>query len=391
MNHFFLQADLQQRYNQGLLRKLSPTSNLTDFSSNDYLGFARSKEVSQMILNEYEVLRHSALAVNGSTGSRLLTGNSHYVEELENLIAEFHYAEAGLIFNSGYTANIGLLTAVAGKDDIIFYDELSHASIYDGIRLSKAQSFPFKHNDLTYLEDRLKLLQKSRNSDCNYFVVVESIYSMDGDFAPLNELVSLCEMYDAYLIVDEAHATGIFGKKNGEGLVVNLGLEKRMFARIHTFGKALGCHGAIVLGSKILKAFLINFSRPFIYTTALPLHSLIAIRCAYTCIGTSSNIILNITTLINLFIEKVSIDMSGDFIKSCSTIQSFIYPGNENVRLLAACVQKEGFDVRPILSPTVPKGKERIRICLHSFNTLAEVNELLLCLRKNSLLVSNKK
>ena len=233
----FLVKRVSIREKEGLLRKLSSENNLIDFSSNDYLGFARSDELKNIISSEAGALNFKPKT--GSTGSRLLTGNTKYAEELECFIAQFHKAEAGLIFNSGYDANLGLISSAAKKGDVIFYDELSHASIYDGARLSKSESFPFRHNDLNHLEERLEYFSEKKYENC--FVIVESVYSMDGDFSPLKEIAALCEKYNANLIVDEAHATGVFGSK-GEGKVVELNLEKKVFARVHTFGKALGCH-----------------------------------------------------------------------------------------------------------------------------------------------------
>ena len=381
MNPEFLKERLEERKEQGLLRKLSAENDLIDFSSNDYLGFARSQELKDSVAAELATLDLSQ--VNGSSGSRLLTGNSVYAEELERFIAHNHHAEAGLIFNSGYTANTGLLAAVARKGDIILYDELSHASIYDGVRLSKAESFPFRHNDMAHLADRLRFFRSSNVSGQQLFVVVESVYSMDGDFAPLLEIAGLCQASKANLIIDEAHATGIFGKR-GEGKIVELGLERQVFARIHTFGKALGCHGAIVLGSTSLRDFLINFSRPFIYTTALPQHSLAAIKCAYKLLDISTNKILKINDLIKLFILKLETDTISGLLKSYSPIQSLVISGNEEVKEIASLIQQDGFDVRPILSPTVPKGKERIRICLHSFNTEEEISSLLVSIKKHA-------
>ncbi len=389
MKNNFLKKRLKVREEQGLLRKLSLPNNLIDFSSNDYLGFARSVDLQKLVSEELSTFNFQLSTGFGSTGSRLLTGNSQYAEELETFIAKYHKAEAGLIFNSGYTANVGLISSVAHKEDVIFYDELSHASIYDGIRLSKAESFPFRHNDLNHLEERLKFFQSERKENSNYYIIVESVYSMDGDFAPLMEFVSICEDYNVKLIVDEAHATGIFGK-NGEGKVVELGLEQKVFARVHTFGKALGCHGSIVLGSESLRNYLINFSRPFIYTTALPIHTLVSIKSAYKLLSISNEGISKINGLIKFFREKIHNSGLNNFLNSFSPIQSVILEGNENVKNISGLIQKDGFDVRPILSPTVPKGKERLRICLHSFNTEEEINGLLLSLKKNSELVSKK-
>lgn len=387
MKENFLQQRLEHRKEQGLYRSLHPENDCIDFASNDYLGFARSKELKELVDAEFKKL--NSKCKTGSTGSRLLTGNSAYAEEVEKFIADFHKAQAGLIFNSGYDANIGLISSAAKKGDLIFYDELSHASIYDGVRLSKAESFPFSHNDIAHLEERLKFFGESKNPSSNCFVIVESVYSMDGDFSPLNEIAGLCGKYRANLIVDEAHATGIFGA-NGEGRVVELGLQQEVFARVHTFGKALGCHGAIVLGSNDLRDYLINYSRPFIYTTALPFHSFLSIKTTYFYLKNNIDILLKINRLINLFIDKVKVLKIEGFLPSSSAVQSFLLAGNENVKEIAKRIQNDGFDVRPILSPTVPKGKERIRICIHAFNTEEQINGLLSSLKKNSNIVLQK-
>lgn len=387
MNKEFLKKRLRIREEQGLLRKLSPENNLIDFSSNDYLGFSRSEELKSIIAVELQTLKSKLRT--GSTGSRLLTGNSTYAEDLEKFIADFHKSEAGLIFNSGYDANLGLISSIAKKEDVIFYDELSHASIYDGVRLSKAESFPFRHNDLLHLEERLKFFRSNHNGSSNCFVIAESVYSMDGDFSPLNEITELCEKYNVNLIVDEAHATGIFGKK-GEGRVVELNLHKKVFARVHTFGKALGCHGAIVLGSDELRNYLINFSRSIIYTTALPIHSLVSIKSAYKHLSNNNNIVFKTNKLIKSFKSKIKEKNITGFLESLSPIQSLIIEGNDDVKKICFLVQKDGFDVRPILSPTVPKGKERIRICLHFFNSEDETNCLLSSLKSNIELLRMK-
>lgn len=357
-----LSAILQKREQQDSLRKLLLVNKRIDFTSNDYLGFARSADLYQMI---EEKLSKSLKRV-GSGGSRLLSGNSREAEELELFIARFHTAQAALLFNSGYDANIGLFSSIASKDDTLLYDELAHASIHDGVRLSRADSFPFLHNDLSHLEERLK---KSRG---NIFVAVESVYSMDGDCAPLQEISGLCKKYNANLIVDEAHATGVFGK----GLVQNLKMENDVFARVHTFGKALGCHGAAVLGSDILKNYLINYARSFIYTTALPVHCLVSIACAYQLLdkSESSQNILNENIL--YFRDKIKKSGKHLWLDSVSSIQSLLVPGNGEVKYVCNKIREKDMDVRPILSPTVPKGKERIRICLHSYNEKEEIDLL---------------
>ncbi len=381
MTENFLNQRLSDSKERRVFRKLSAENSLVDFASNDYLGFARSEALFKNIEAETAINECKL----GATGSRLLTGNTNYCEALEEFIAHYHQSEAGLIFNSGYDANIGLIASVAKKEDAIIYDALSHASIYDGIRLSKADSFPFNHNDLSHLEERLIHFKNNYKGKSNCFVIVESVYSMDGDFSPLTEMVALCNAYKANLIVDEAHATGIFGK-NGEGRVVELNLQNDVFSRVHTFGKALGCHGAIVLGGRELRDYLINFSRSFIYTTALPFHALASIKCAYEFLSQSRDRLLKIRILIGLFKTKIVNENIYCFLDSSSPIQSMIIEGNDHVKKFAALVGKDGFDVRPILSPTVQKGKERIRICLHSFNTEKDIIGLIASLKKNSKL-----
>lgn len=390
MKENFLHKRLVEREEKGLLRSLPSENNLIDFSSNDYLGLAGSAALKKLAAEEFALAASANKTSLGSTGSRLLTGNLEFAVELEKTIAKHHRAEAGLIYNSGYDANVGLLSCVAKKGDVILYDELSHASIHDGVRLSKADSFPFRHNDVLHLAERLAFLRSSlKVGQGEIFVVMESVYSMDGDFSPLVEIASLCEMHNANLIVDEAHATGVFGEK-GEGKVVELGLEKNVFARVHTFGKALGCHGAVVLGSEDLRSFLINFSRSFIYTTALPFHSLSDLNSVYKYLVNEKHNSFNINSIVHLFVELVKVNNVIGFLPSFSPIQSFIFPGNQAVKKLAASIQADGFDVRPILSPTVPAGKERIRICLHTFNTEQEISNLLKSLKKNMDLVPEK-
>ena len=361
MKEQFLHKKLQERKDQNAFRKLKLQSGYVDFCSNDYLGIVKNK----LLLNNKN-LSEVALHKHGSTGSRLLSGNYALIEETERLIAQFHHAEAGLIFNSGYDANLGLLSCVPQKGDTILYDYLCHASIRDGIRLSLAQAYAFQHNDLEDL--RKKVLQAKGN----LFIVTESVFSMDGDIAPLQEIAELSIKYEARLIVDEAHATGVVGE-HGEGLVQLLGLQTNCFARIHTFGKALGCHGAVILGSDTLRDYLINFCRPFIYSTALPESSVLAMRAAYEIFPALQDERSRISDLALQFKKCV---IQYDRIPSESAIHGIIIPGNDAVRELATHLQEENLDVRPILYPTVPKGTERLRIVLHSFNTDSDLKNL---------------
>lgn len=358
-----LSEQLAGRRKSGALRRLELPANLEDFCSNDYLGIARDAGFRK---GEWPAAEDNRKP--GSTGSRLISGNSGLAELLERELAAFHRAESALLYTSGYTANLGLLPAVAGRGDTILYDQLVHASLRDGIRLSHARHFAFAHNDVEHLADKL-----SRASG-QVFIVVESVYSMDGDEAPLRQLVELAETSGAALIVDEAHATGVFGPQ-GEGLVVELGLEQRVWVRVHTFGKALGAHGAVVCGPAYLREFLINFSRPFIYTTALPDPLLQSVRAAYAEMKKAERR-QQLRGRIRLFRESLSTKARTCFIPSRSAIQALLWPGNEKVRNLAGRVRNAGCDVRPILHPTVPEGAERLRICLHAFNTEKAIEEL---------------
>lgn len=359
----FIRMRLGERKASGILRTLKPENNLIDFCSNDYLGFARSPTLKQRIAEE--IARYPD-SLNGSTGSRLLSGNLRYAEELEQHIAQFHQAEAGLLFNSGYDANIGLFSSMPQKGDTIIHDELIHASIIDGARLSHANRYTFRHNDLESLEAKLK------QSKGNCYVVIESVYSMDGDTPPIMEILQLTELYGANLIVDEAHAVGLYPA----GLIAEMGLQRRVFARIVTFGKALGCHGAIVLGSNMLREYLINFSRSFIYTTAASFHQLASVKMAYELLADAGNEIASLHQNIALFKENIIPNTRFPLLASDSAIQCVVLNSNENARQAALELQNAGLDVRPILSPTVAAGAERIRICLHAFNTVDEMTLL---------------
>jgi 8-amino-7-oxononanoate synthase len=359
MDENFLHKKLLERSEKHALRILRTGGSGADYFSNDYLGIVNNGLIESILSgNEY---------AHGSTGSRLLAGNYTLIEETEKEIAAFHGAGAALIFNSGYDANFGLLASIPQKGDIVLYDKLVHASIRDGIRQSFAQSFSFAHNDLADLEQKLKTRSVFDNSQC--FVVTESVFSMDGDRAPLTEMVKLCENYGGHFIVDEAHATGVIGQQ-GEGSVQDLGLQTRCFARIHTFGKALGCHGAVVLGSPSLREYLINFCRPFIYSTAIPPASVAAIRASY-------KIFPGLHAERKLLKELIGLFHHPGFKKSDTPVQCFILPGNEQVKALSHQLQDNKLDARPILYPTVPLGQERLRITLHSYNTIEETERLI--------------
>lgn len=356
----YLRQRLAARKEENAFRSLQVNEHLIDFCSNDYLGLAKTPGQNSPALPIHKAW--------GATGSRLISGQTKVVAAVEKYLANFHKAEAALIYNSGYQANLGLLSCLTTRHDTIIYDQLIHASLREGIQLAPARAFNFRHNDLSDLSEKLKRAKGRK------LVVVESIYSMDGDAAPLAEMVALCKSLGAELLVDEAHATGVFGE-SGEGLVQTLGLEDQVWARVHTFGKAIGAHGAVVVGTTVLRDYLINFSRSFIYTTALPDSLLARIHWAYTEMATGSRSRL-LRERIAQFKMALSRDVAKHFVPSDSPIQCVLVPGNEAAKVLAAKFQEAGYDIRAILSPTVPKGQERLRICIHSFNTENQIQEL---------------
>jgi 8-amino-7-oxononanoate synthase len=364
---------LQQRQEKKALRELPTPNNLIDFASNDYLGFAKNETIFNQT---HEYLLEKNIKINGATGSRLLSGNHSLYQTTEEFIAKFHQSESALIFNSGYDANVGFFSAVPQRNDRIVFDELCHASIRDGIQMSLAKAYKFQHNDLEDLEKRLQKIQ-SDHFDGDVFVVTESVFSMDGDCPNLNELITLAEKYSCYVVVDEAHALGIFGEK-GEGIIQNLQLQNKIFARIMTFGKGLGCHGAAILGSKELKNYLINFARSFIYTTGLSPHAIATILVAYQHLEKEKSTLQKVKNNIAHFNqEKNRLGLKPLFIYSKSAIQCAIIPGNEKVKSIAHHLQQNGFDVKPIISPTVPENQERLRFCLHSYNSEKEITAVL--------------
>ncbi len=353
---------LSQRYAQGSMRELSVSQGLIDFSSNDYLGFSSMIAPSNV--------------TQGATGSRLLTGQTQACQLLEQKIAQFHQVESALIFNSGYDANLGLISSVAQRGDLIFYDEYVHASIRDAIRLSNAKALKYRHDDLGHLKILLDKFSNSENREV--YLITESVFSMDGDIPNLKALVQLSQQYhNVHIILDEAHALGTLGNR-GEGLAQSLGVHKDIFARVVTYGKAMGCHGAAVLGAFDLTQYLVNYARSFIYTTALPLHSLHCIDSAYDLLDAHQDRVEQLQLLIKSFNRLVIQNgLRLRFRESVTPIQLCIIPGNSQVKKMASQLQIAGFDIRPILSPTVPQGEERLRICLHSFNSLADCERML--------------
>lgn len=355
---------LDRRAAEDAERKLTVAASSVDLCSNDYLGISRElsrPEVSERVLRS---LSHTSSL--GATGSRLVSGTTEAHLQLEEYLAEFYRGEAALLFGSGYEANVGLLSSIGRRSDTILYDELVHASMRDGIRLGISRAYSFAHNDLDDL--RRKLLKASGD----IYVAVEAVYSMDGHMAPLVEIASLCREFGAYLIVDEAHSSGVYGKF-GEGLCVERGVHQQVFARVHTFGKAIGFRGACVLGGAELRRFLINFSRPFIYSTAPDQVSLAYIKEAHELVRGANDQRRALSAVIAGLHSLKAAFGELSLTASESSIQSLIVSGNREVLAVEAALQEAGFFTKAIRSPTVPEGSERIRFSVHAYNSLAEL------------------
>ncbi len=355
-----LHKKLLKRREEGTLRSLSLFEGGIDFFSNDYLGLAKCPSFSK------------ADKQYGGTGSRLISGSSKEALDSEAFLAGFFSTESALIFNSGYDANLGFFSCVPQKGDTVIYDKHIHASIRDGLQLSQAKSVGFAHNDMIQLE---RLVQ---NATGTKYVVVESLYSMDGDIAPLKDITTICNKYNAWFVVDEAHACGVFGEM-GRGIVDALGLNESVFARIITFGKAYGAHGAAIIGSQRLREYLVNFARSFIFTTALPPDSYERIRqmVGITDLDNRRGLLQG---NIKLF-RELSVDL--ECISEINSPIQIIRIGDvEKAISLANKLREFEINVKAILSPTVPTGHEGLRICLHSFNSKDEINTLVKLLKK---------
>ncbi len=371
-----LDQKLQERSKKNALRELQTVSEKVDFVSNDYLGMARDEVVFH---GAHKLLADRGIIQNGSTGSRLLSGNSALYEETEQYLAEYYKTDAALIFNSGYDANLGLFSSVPQRTDVVVFDEYIHASMRDGIRLGTARSLKFKHNDLNDLAGILKGVRKDSDEGIECYVVTEAVFSMDGDSPDLERLTALCKEYQCKLILDEAHS--IRGVDDTiENHSTNELRDEVLFARIVTFGKAMGVQGSAILGSTALKSYLLNFARSFIYTTALPPMTIASILTAFRSIETAEmkEHKKRLKENIKIFNKEIyNLKLSNSFIPTTSAIHCCIVPGNSKVKKIAALLQEKGYDVRPILSPTVPEGQERLRFCIHSYNTEKEIKEVL--------------
>lgn len=327
-----------------------------NLSSNDYLGLSRDPRLKAALLEEAgRVTRVS------STGSRLLSGNSSQWEELESELAGFAGAEAALYFGSGYAANLGLLSAILRPQDTVFSDSSNHASLIDGIRLSHARRVIAPHLDLNFLEHALR---QTEGEGGEKFIVVESVFSMEGDRAPLGELLSLAERYGAGVIVDEAHSTGVFGPQ-GRGLAFAHRGHPNLLATVHTTGKALASAGAFVAGSQTLKQYLVNRARTFIFSTALPPYLAAQVRAAVR-LSLAADPERQHLARIGACLRGRLRDAGFDVGAPDSQIVPVILGSNETALMFAQELGQAGFAIRAIRPPTVPPGTARLRISLNA-------------------------
>jgi 8-amino-7-oxononanoate synthase len=369
-------AELTDLKSQSQLRDLETVRGI-DLCSNDYLGLAVDPRMKQAIQEGLGAAPRVA-----STGSRLLSGHDEVWTTLENDFARWVGAEAALYFTSGYAANIGLLSAILGPDDVVFSDSANHASLIDGMRLAKCRRVIFPHRDLNALEGELRW---SLSSSGSRFIVVESIFSMDGDRAPLRDLATLAARYQAELIVDEAHATGVCGS-DGRGCIAEAGLTGRVFATVHTCGKSLAAAGAFVCGSEPLRRFLINRARTFIFSTALPPYfaSQVAagMRLAATMEAERKHL-AHLSGFLRNELQQNGFDIAG----SDSHIVPIVLGSNDAALAFAANLQARGYGIRAIRPPTVPPGTARLRVSLTaklSQAVLADLTGAMVQIRKEA-------
>ncbi|TIB42004.1 hypothetical protein E3P86_00561 [Wallemia ichthyophaga] len=409
---------LASRKERGLLRRLggdaiataTPTTELIDFSTNDYLSLSRNK---QLIKRVKGTLSEPTVQVLGSKGSRLLDGDSALHRQIEGRLSNFYRAPDALLFNSGYDANVSLFSTLPDAHDVVIYDELIHASVHDGMRSSRTRHlWPCRHSDVKHLAELVGRARQMPGATST-FVALESVYSMDGDVCPLQEVVEAVEAVQAdaddaaernvHMIVDEAHATGYMG--GGRGLVSQLELDKHISVKLNTFGKALCAAGAVVCCTPSIRHYLINYARPLIFSTCMSMSNLHTIDVVHRLLaegafakemhsleGNSRYLKGRLGGICGVTRVSVGSGGSGESGESGATIarNSHNSPGTPGTLLdtpispiltphsreLAGTLQKRGFLVRPVTFPTVPRGSDRVRVCVHAHNTKEEIDGL---------------
>ena len=365
--HQEIELRLEQTYTQGLYRSLNPPQGI-DFCSNDYLGLSTDPHFRTALLNKLDTEKHFHLS---SPSSRLLRGHTLWHQNTEKQLSSFKGTESSLLFPTGYQANLGLLTTLLKPQDRVLSDIQNHASIIDGLRLSGCHKIIFSHLDIKNIEQILSTpYQEGRT-----FLITESLFSMDGDIAPLDHYSQMVEEYGAHLIVDDAHATGIFGKSRGSGLCEHFGIEKQVLAIVSTLGKAFGLFGSFVSGSQILIDLLINHCRPFIFTTSVPPFLLAGIEVALDILNKNSGRRDKLLLLANRL--RCQLRKEGlDTLQSVGPIVPVIIGKNDQAVEVANHLQKEGFDVRAIRPPTVAPKTARLRISVHADHSEKTIDKL---------------
>jgi len=354
---------LAEKRKQGLLRSLSQPSGI-DFSNNDYLGLANHFEIKKTAADAY--IKYGA----GSKGSRLLGGNHEIFEETEKWLANWKGTEAALIFNNGYSANLGVISALCDSKTHIFCDRLNHASILDGYAIGGGKLHRFKHNNPADLEKALKEVEPGNFK----FMAVEAVYSMEGDIAPLKEYADLAEKYGALLYVDEAHSDGVLGP-DGKGLIAQLGLEGKVHLSLTTFGKAYGTMGACVFGSKLLIDYLISNARSFIYSTAVSPGTVVAMQKAVEVSMRDGFRRESVLKMSADFRQKIK-EAGMDCLQSETQIVPVVFGTVEKTQKCRDFLLEKGFYVPAIRPPTVPNGTARLRINISASHKASDVEAL---------------
>jgi len=345
------------RLGHGWVRLLDAEDRLLDFSSNDYLALSEHPEVIAASRKYLEMFGA------GAGAARLMSGDLEINHLLEQEIAQLKSKEAGLTFGSGYLANIGIIPALVGRGDLIITDRLSHASIYDGCLLSGARTVRFRHNDLAHLE---QILQEKRSQFNSCLVVVESIYSMDGDRCPLVELVQMKNRFDFILMVDEAHATGLYGE-NGAGIIEEDGVSHGVDIAMGTFGKALGSYGAYAAASKEIIEFLVNKARSFIYSTALPPAVVGATLAALYLVKSEPQLRIDLHAKAAFFKKQLRKNGLRED-PGPSQIIPIMVGDSAKALAIAEELQKNNIYVKAVRPPTVPEGSARLRFSITRYH-----------------------
>lgn len=360
-----LEKGLEALAARSRLRRLAPRTGL-DFASNDYLGLAASP-----ILRDAAADALARGVPLGSGGSRLLRGNHPEHEALERQAADFFGAEAALYMGGGFQANMAIFSGLPAAGDLVLYDALIHASIHDGMRLGRAEARPFAHNDMAVAR---QVIAKWRADGGNgqIWLAVESVYSMEGDLAPLRELAALAQEVSAILVVDEAHASGVFGAE-GRGLAHGLGADIEVLT-LHTCGKALGVSGALICGAQVIIEALINRARSFIFATAPSPLDAALVRAALTALRTRPELQEAAQTRIE-HAHREALRLCG-LGALASQILPIIIGADQPTMARAADLQARGFDIRGIRPPTVPRGTSRLRVSITGNITKDDITAL---------------